>query len=53
MFTDHIKGFNRWFYIEPGVVGHRCGYNVFRVTVLPSTYCMCGTMVAEVSDEWR
>ena len=54
MFTDHIPGFYRWFaWREPGTVGHRCEYGVFRVTVLPSTYCMCGTLMAEVSDKWR
>lgn len=63
MFTDHIKGRPRWFAIEPGVVGHRCEYNVFRVTVIHSigleapelgkTYCKCGTLIAEVSDKWR
>lgn len=48
MEADHIESLPGWFdmdWDEPAVVGHRCGFNRFRVTVLTNTYCECGTLI--------
>ncbi len=50
MVADFIKGFPGWFSMMPtweGVVGHRCGWNVFRVTDSSETRCGCGIKIPE------
>jgi len=45
MEADHIKGLPRWFNMRQGEVGHRCGFNRFRVTVTTNTLCGCGLLI--------
>lgn len=45
MKADHIKGWPGWFTMWAGSIGHRCGHNEFRVTVLSSDRCGCGTLI--------
>ena len=51
MVADFIKGYPSWFAMNwdaPAVVGHRCGWNVFRVTELSQPKCGCGLRIPDL-----
>lgn len=45
MIPNFIEGLPGWFSMWPGSIGHRCGYNVFRVTFLSRIHCKCGVKI--------
>lgn len=47
MVKDFIKGYPGWFKMWLGSVGHRCGWNRFRVTKVSKYRCGCGMVIPE------